>query len=50
MDTFYSIVGFFMTGGPFMYPILMVFAVGAAIAIERYLTLTQMIAAMTVSP
>ena len=41
MDTFYSIVGFFMTGGPFMYPILMVFAVGAAIAIERYLTLTQ---------
>jgi len=44
MDTFYSIVGFFMTGGPFMYPILMVFAVGAAIAIERYLTLTQITA------
>ena len=44
MDTFYSIVGFFMTGGPFMYPILLVFAVGAAIAIERYLTLSQITA------
>jgi len=41
MDTFYSIVGFFVTGGPFMYPILIVFAVGTAIAIERYVTLTR---------
>ena len=41
MDPFYSIVGFFVTGGPFMYPILMVFAVGAAIAIERYITLSK---------
>jgi biopolymer transport protein ExbB len=41
MDFFYSIVGFFTTGGPFMYPILIVFAVGAAIAIERYITLTR---------
>ncbi len=40
MDFFYSIIGFFVTGGPFMYPILIVFAVGSAIAIERYLTLT----------
>ena len=40
MDTLFSIVGFFLTGGPFMYPILIVFAVGAAIAIERYVTLT----------
>jgi len=40
MDIFYSMVGFFVTGGPFMYPILLVFAVGAAIAIERYITLT----------
>jgi biopolymer transport protein ExbB len=40
MDFFYSIVEFFITGGPFMYPILIVFAVGAAIAIERYVTLT----------
>jgi len=41
MDILYSIVGFFATGGLFMYPILLVFAVGAAIAIERYLTLHQ---------
>ena len=41
MDFFYSIVGFFVTGGPFMYPILIVFAVGSAIAIERYVTLTM---------
>jgi biopolymer transport protein ExbB len=41
MDFVYSIVGFFVTGGPFMYPILLVFAVGAAIAIERYVTLTM---------
>jgi biopolymer transport protein ExbB len=41
MDFIYSIVGFFVTGGPFMYPILIVFAVGAAIAIERFVTLTM---------
>jgi biopolymer transport protein ExbB len=41
MDFIYSVVGFFVTGGPFMYPILIVFAVGAAIAIERYVTLTR---------
>ena len=40
MDIFYSIVGFFVTGGVFMYPILLVFAFGLAIAIERYVTLT----------
>jgi biopolymer transport protein ExbB len=40
MDFMYSLVGFFVTGGPFMYPILIVFAVGTAIAIERYITLT----------
>jgi biopolymer transport protein ExbB len=40
MDFFYSIVAFFATGGLFMYPILMVFAVGTAVAIERYITLT----------
>jgi len=39
MDVFYSIVGFFTTGGLFMYPILLVFAFGVAIAIERYITL-----------
>jgi biopolymer transport protein ExbB len=40
MDFFYSIVGFFTSGGLFMFPILVVFAVGAAIAVERYVTLT----------
>jgi biopolymer transport protein ExbB len=40
MDSIYSIVGFFVAGGPFMYPILVVFAVGTAIAVERYVTLT----------
>jgi biopolymer transport protein ExbB len=40
MDVFYSIVGFFSTGGMFMYPILIVFAVGVAIAVERYITLS----------
>jgi biopolymer transport protein ExbB len=40
MDFFYSIVGFFASGGTFMYPILVVFAVGVAIAVERYITLT----------
>ena len=41
MVILYTIVEFFTTGGPFMYPILMVFAVGLAIAIERYITLTM---------
>jgi biopolymer transport protein ExbB len=41
MDFFYSIVGFFVSGGVFMYPILIVFAVGVAIAAERYITLTM---------
>jgi biopolymer transport protein ExbB len=41
MDFFYSIAGFFSSGGLFMYPILLVFAVGVGIAIERYVTLTM---------
>ncbi len=41
MDAIYSAVRFFVTGGPFMYPILIVFAVGIAIATERYVTLTR---------
>ena len=40
MDFFYSIVAFFATGGLFMYPILLVFAVGVAIALERFVTLS----------
>ena len=39
MDAFYSSVSFFSTGGMFMYPILIVFAVGVAIAVERFVTL-----------
>ena len=34
-------VKFFQTGGPFMYPILIVFAIGLAIALERFLYLTR---------
>ena len=40
MDFFYSIAAFFVSGGMFMYPILIVFAVGLAIAVERYVTLS----------
>lgn len=42
MDIFYSIVNFFTRGGVFMYPILFVAAVAAAIAIERYVTLSRL--------
>jgi biopolymer transport protein ExbB len=41
METFYSIVRFFSTGGLFMLPILVVFAVGTAIAAERFMTLNR---------
>ena len=36
----YSALNFFQSGGPFMYPILLVLAIGAAIAIERYIYLS----------
>ena len=39
MDVIYAIVEFFVQGGIFMYPILLVFAVGVAVAIERYVAL-----------
>ncbi|MDH5471843.1 MAG: MotA/TolQ/ExbB proton channel family protein [Gammaproteobacteria bacterium] len=35
----YTIVDFFQSGGTFMYPILFVFALGLAIAAERYVKL-----------
>jgi len=41
MEAMHSIVRFFQTGGAFMYPILVVLALGLAIAIERYVTLTR---------
>jgi biopolymer transport protein ExbB len=37
----YSIVAFFQKGGVFMYPILLVFAVGMAIAVERWAQLNR---------
>lgn len=40
MDIYRSIVGFFQSGGLFMYPIVVVLALGMAIAIERYVYLT----------
>jgi biopolymer transport protein ExbB/TolQ len=36
-----EVVKFFQTGGPFMYPILVVLALGIAIAIERFLYITR---------
>jgi len=38
---FYSIVAFFQKGGLFMYPILLVFAVGLAISFERWVQLNR---------
>ncbi|WP_029918358.1 MotA/TolQ/ExbB proton channel family protein [Pelobacter seleniigenes] len=41
METIYSMVGFFQKGGLFMYPILLVFGVGMAIAVERWIQLSR---------
>jgi len=41
MESIYSIVGFFQKGGVFMYPILLVLAVGMAIAVERWIQLSR---------
>jgi len=41
MDVIHSIVLFFQTGGVFMYPILIVFSVGMAISLERFLKLSS---------
>ena len=41
MDFLYTVVGFVQAGGAFMYPILIVFAVGAAVAIERTVMLAR---------
>lgn len=40
MDIISAVVRFFQQGGPFMYPILFVFGLGLAIAIERWTYLT----------
>jgi len=36
-----AMIKFFQTGGLFMYPILVVFAIGLAIAVERWIKLTM---------
>src|SRR4030067_679580 len=41
MDFFNIIVSFIRDGGAWMYPILLIGAAGAAISIERYLTLSR---------
>lgn len=40
MDTINAILKFFQQGGLFMYPIMVVFALGVAITIERYIYLS----------
>ncbi len=41
MNVYSAVVGFFQNGGVFMYPIVVVFAIGLAIAIERYVFLSK---------
>jgi biopolymer transport protein ExbB/TolQ len=41
MDVYSSVVNFFQDGGVFMYPIVVVFALGLAIAVERWVYLTR---------
>ena len=41
MELYSNTVGFFQDGGMFMYPIVIVFAFGLAISIERWLYLTM---------
>ncbi len=36
MDIYSTFVQFFQSGGLFMYPIVVVLALGTAIAVERY--------------
>jgi biopolymer transport protein ExbB/TolQ len=40
MDIYSNIVGFFQSGGLFMYPIMVILALGLAIAVERYIYLS----------
>jgi biopolymer transport protein ExbB len=40
MDVWFTIVKFFENGGAFMYPIVLVLALGVAITVERWVTLT----------
>lgn len=41
MGTIHTMVAFFQDGGVFMYPILLVFAIGVAISFERWVQLSR---------
>jgi len=41
MDIYSSIVSFFQDGGVFMYPIVVIFALGVAISVERWVYLSK---------
>lgn len=41
MDIFDTVIRFFQTGGPFMYPIAIVLVIGLAIAVERWIVLSS---------
>ena len=41
MNFMNSVVNFFKDGGVFLYPLALIFVVGVAIAIERYVYLTR---------
>jgi biopolymer transport protein ExbB/TolQ len=45
MNAFDMIVNFFKQGGPFLYPIAAVFAVGLGFAVERFIYLTRVASA-----
>jgi biopolymer transport protein ExbB len=40
MEVWYALVQFFSNGGVFMYPIVLLLALGVGIAVERYVTLS----------
>src|SRR6476646_4244250 len=40
MEVWYAIVQFFENGGAFMYPIVLLLALGLGVSVERYVTLT----------
>jgi biopolymer transport protein ExbB/TolQ len=44
METYSTILSFFQNGGAFMYPIVLVLALGVAIAVERWVYLTMTMA------
>jgi biopolymer transport protein ExbB len=43
VDIYFALIGFFIKGGVFMAPIAIVGALAAAIAAERYITLTRLV-------